>query len=209
MSNKLKLLRERATRPRRTVAVLLDGEVREQIEAVEDELDRLDPSAKPDRRLNSKSDTARRKELEAELVRLREAAQDATLILVVEALPKTAFRALLAQHPPRKGEDGKVLPVDTVLGANVETLALPLARASVVGYRETDDAASPVLPVDPETLTWLFGSTAVGPLASDIEPFCTERQIGRIGAAAVTLNIGDDAVPLPRRRSATQTSDAE
>lgn len=206
MSNKLKLLRERATRPRRTVAVLLDGEVREQIEAVEDELDRLDAEPEEtDRRLNSRpKQAARRDELDAELARLREAAADATLILVVEALPKTAFRALLAQHPPRKGEDGKPLPVDVVLGANTESLGLPLARASVAGYRETDDAATPVLSVDPETLTWLFGSPD-----GETEPFLTERQVGRIGATAVALNIGDDAVPLPRRRSATPTLDAE
>ena len=54
MSNRLKLIREKATRPRRTVPIVTDGEVREQIEAVEHELDRLEAASASGKRLNSK-----------------------------------------------------------------------------------------------------------------------------------------------------------
>lgn len=198
MSNRLKLLREKAVRPRKTVAVQTDGEVREQIEAVEDALDGLGDSG--DRRLSSKS---RRAELEEELARLRTSAEETTVILVLEAMHRTAFRALLGQHPART-EDGKVVPADAYLRANMETLALPLVRACIVGYKESDDASAPVLPLDdPGFLDWLLGYTDGD---TEVPPFATERQVDQLGTAALMLCAGDDAVPLPRRRSPTTTS---
>ncbi len=218
MSNRLKLLRERATRPRQTVPILLDGAIREQIEAVEDELDRLDEAEKTaDRRLSTRSNSARRKELVADLDRLRAEAEESTLFLVLEGLQRTAFRALRAQHPPRI-EDGKVLLQDRIVGANAETLAAPLVRACAIGYREKPEADSPVLDFPPDgtpgevTLGWLFGHNmpAVGDEpARVVEPWCTERQIDQASGVAIMLCAGDDAVPLPRRRSATEMSAGE
>lgn len=195
MSNRLKLLREKATRPRRTVALLLDGEVRGQIEAVEDELDRLDDN--PDGLLNSRTGK-RRKELEMELASLRAQAEQATLYVVVEGLQRSNYRALLAQHPPRKDEDGKIVRAD-VLGANSDTFQVPLARACIVGYQDSPDAAAPVEPIDAETVDWLLGT-------EDTEPFLTDRQIEVLASAALTVCRGDEAVPLPRTRSANQPS---
>lgn len=224
MSNRLKLLREHATRPRRTVPILLDGEVREQIEAVEDELDRLDEAPKTnDRRMSSKSDDGRRKELEAERDRLRASAEGSTFFAVMQGLQRTAYRALLAQHPVRVDKDGKVLVGDRLVGANAETVAIPLARACIIGHRERPDADAEMLPLDvgewdgreytPSLVEHLLGYRVTHPiiegLTAEADPFATERQIDLLSATALTLCTGDDAVPLPRRRSETGTSTAE
>jgi hypothetical protein len=211
---RLMRMRKAATRPRRTVAVHLDGEVREQIEAVEVELDRLDAPT-DDQRQNSRSTAAKRRDLEGELERLHEAATDMTLFAVLEGMHRTAFRALLGAHPPRKGDDGQVVPSDRFIGANMETLALPLARACLVGYKERPDADAPVLPIDDETVNWLLGFTEMvhDETTGDTRPvehppFATERQIDSLAAAALRLCAGDDAVPLSRRRSPTTPNSA-
>lgn len=200
MSNRLKLLRERATRPRRTVPVLLDGEVREQIEAVEDALDRLDAAEQGQKRLNTRTNAAERAKLLAELEHLHESAIESTLFLVVEGLPGSAYEALTAQHPPRSDGEGKRLLSD-LGGVNATTFRRPVIRACVVGHRERPETDAPVLPVDDETLDWLLGT-------DEAPGFATDRQIQLMAEAAIGVNRGDDAVPLPRRRSTTTPSDA-
>lgn len=196
MSNRLKLLREKATRPRRTVPVLLDGEVREQIEAVEDELDRLDSApASNDRRLSTKTNDAEREQLVADLDALYESAEQSTLYVVLEAMQRTPYRALIAAHPARLDAEGKPLPADR-FGWNSETLAEPLVRACIVGYRERPEVDAEVLPMPAEDVDKLMA-------------FVTERQLDALAAAALRLCAGDDAVPLRRKRSATPTSDGE
>ena len=213
MSNRLKLIREKATRPRRTVPILTDGEVREQIEAVEHELDRLDAEkANSGRRLNTKTAVSPQAvELTAELDRLFAAAAESTLYLVLEGMQHSVYLALVAQHPPRNGEDGKVLPVDAALGVNGDTFGVPLVRACIVGYRETEDGET--LPIDQETVDWLLGTTATGTDAvtgervTVVSPgFATNRQMETLLEVAFALNRKDDAAPLRRRRSPTATS---
>jgi hypothetical protein len=204
------------------VPILLDGTVREQIEAVEDELDRLDDEPEPadnDLRLGSKpKPNTRRKELDADLAQLRATAEESTLYVVLEGMQRTAFRALLAQHPPRKDADGKMNPHDRLIGANMDTIAAPLVRACTVGYRERPEADAPVLDFPPDgtpdqvTAGWLFGRNVLdlttGEVLEEVPPFCTEKQIDMAAGVAIALCVGDDAVPLPRRRSAPQMSDA-
>jgi len=200
VSDRLAHMRANATRKRQTVAVLLDGEVVGQIEAVEDELDRLDEPTKGDRRLSTKSNAGRRQELVDELEKLLEAAADMTLHLVFEGKPGTEYQTLVGQHKPRKGDDGKIIPADFG-GVNAETFSRPVIMMCAIGYRERPEADAPVLPLDAVTLPWLLGT--------DDEPgFATDRQIQVMAQAAIDVNRKDDAVPLPRRRSATGTSDA-
>lgn len=222
MSNKLKLLREKHVRHRQTVGVQMDGEVRAQIEAVEDELDRLDSAPEADRRQNTKGPGARRKELETQLADLRASAEETTFVAVLEGMQRTAFRALVGQFPPRKGDDGKVLMADRFLGADAVAVAIPLIKACVIGYKESDDAAAETLPLDRSTLDehgrvvepgfvdWLLGHVKTGPdgEAQEVPPAATERQVDQLSAVALTLCLGDDAAPLPRRRS-PQTTRAE
>lgn len=218
MSNRPNL-RKNAKRPSRTVPILLDGEVREQIEAVENELDRLDraPAVK-DRRMSTKSDDAQREKLIAELDHLYASAEESTIYVALEALQRTAYRALVDNHPPRKDEAGKVHPADA-FGANMETLPIPLVRACIVGRKASDDVAdTKVEPFPPDlvhgvtgalepntddvTLGWLLGFTYKDASGVDVtvDPFLTDRQVEKLYSAAFSLNRGDDAVPLRRPR---------
>ena len=176
--------RERARRRRQTVDIQLDGEVREQIEAVEGELDRLAGLPVKDRRLGGKT---QEKALYEDLVRLRESAEDTTLYLVLEGMQRTAYRALIAAHPA----EGKAF--------DPETLTPALVKACIVGYRERNDAALPVL------TEWPFA----GYVAWLVDEHVSPGQLDKLSLAAMELCRGDDAVPLPRKRSATPDSDAE
>lgn len=186
-------------RPQRTISVVLDGEVREQIEAVEDELDRLENAPPPtDRRLSTKSNTARQKELEAELDRLGEVAAEATVHLVLEGLSDTVWLALKKQHPPLpvEGEKPKATNEYALLaGFNIDTIRRPLIKACVIGQRDRPDADAPITPVEPVELDELLD-------------FINTRQMKDLSDAAYFLCERDDAAPLSRRRSPTSTSDA-
>lgn len=199
MSNRLKLLRERATRPRRTVPVVTNGELREQIEAVEDALDGLDEAPVADRRLSTKTATSQRDGLLADLDALRTAAEDSTVYLVMQGLSDTAWLALKQQHPPLAQPDEKPRTTDAyaiTARFNIDTIRRPLVKACLVGHRERPDADAEVLPLESEFIDWLLD-------------FVNHKQITELADAAYQLCAEDDAVPLPRRRSATRTSDAE
>ena len=197
-------LKARASRPRRTVPIVCNGDLAEQIQSLTDELVGLDRPAN-DRRLSSKSNAAKVTDLEAQLDELYERAAGDTLLIVVEGLPGTDWRALLAQHPPRLDGDGKSLPGwDTTHRVNRESLEEPLIRAAVIGQRSTVD--SPDVEALPDgTLDWLLGRTE--PPAQ--EAFATIEQRESLFLAAWNAGRGDDAVPLRRRRSTTPTSDGE
>lgn len=180
--------RANATRLRETVPILLDGELRGRVETLEQELDDLDAvaagralAAGADRRLGSRAAAAdpQRAELLDALAELRVAAEAKTLEVVVQALPTTEYRALLAEHPPRVDADGKVIAEDR-LGANEDTIRAAIVRACCVNLK-------------PDDLEWLIG-------------FVSDRQMDRLAVAAYLVNRGDDAIPLPRTRSATTTS---
>lgn len=196
MSNRIKLLRDSATRPRRVVALLLDGEIRGKIEAVEDALARLDQAEEKDGRLNSAA-KRERAALEADLADLRARAADKTIHLVVEGMQRTAYRALVSQHPPRV-ENGKVIPSD-LQGVNIDTVQVPLIRACIVGDLENPDLESEVSPIDTDLVDWLVGS-------ADRDGFLTDRQIEILYMASLVVCRGDEQVPLPRTRSATRSS---
>lgn len=191
---RLAQLRAAATRPRRTVPILLDGDVRGRVEVLEVELDDIDAraaGAEMDRRLASRKrvDDPRRVEALAELDQLHAAAADSTLHVVVEGLASTVYRALLAEHPPRTGPDGKIHPDDRI-GANEDTLRPALVRACVVGQLVDEE----LQPLDVDTVEWLID-------------WASDAQMDRLSVAAYAVNRGDDAIPLPRTRSATLTSE--
>jgi hypothetical protein len=85
-------------------------------------------------------------ELEAEIERLLQMMQAATITLVVKALPRAEFRAICDRHPQRKDADGKLThPTRDYLGVDFDGFADEIIRASLI---------SPVL--DPETLAILL-----------------------------------------------------
>jgi hypothetical protein len=184
-------LQARATRPRRTVPVVCNGELAQKIAALQDDLAELDRRQVADRRLGSKSDTARAAALNAELDALYAQAEADTLLVVVEGMDGIAWRALLAQYPPRKLAEGEEPASGFDRLCDRPAFEEPLIRASVIGHRATLDGE--ILPLPDDTLDWLIG-------------FVTVEQRDTLFVAAWACNRVDDAVPLRRRPSTTMPS---
>jgi hypothetical protein len=195
MGSKLKLLRE-AVRPRDMVPILLNGEIRYQIEAAERELGRLGTSQGADKRMGNKAEAAERKALEDRIERLYEQAAEHTMWVVLEGMQRTPYRALVALHPPRKDEDGSVIPLDARMGVNSDTFMPALASATIIGYRDEPDPQAEIHPMSDEDIEQLI-------------EWCTEGQLDALTAVALKLSARDDAGPLWRRRSETRNSGAE
>jgi hypothetical protein len=56
----------------------------------------------------------------------------------LRALPRVQWRALCAEHPPRKAEDGSVVDTDRI-GVNADTFYDAIIRACLVDPELTDD----------------------------------------------------------------------
>jgi hypothetical protein len=191
--DQLAKLQAGATRPRRTVPIVLDGELRQRVEELVFELDQLQPAGdetpEPDVRLASRAKTKakpnpRVAELQAELDALSVEVESKTMHVVVEGQPGTPFVAFRAAHPPREGNRA-----DSAWAINVESSQEPLLRLTIVGHRDGET----IHPVD---VDWLLN-------------WATEWQLSVLQIAALSVCRGDDAVPLPRRRSTTETSVGE
>lgn len=186
-------LQARASRPRRTVPVVCDGDLAQRIDALQDDLAALDRAQFADRRLGTRSNAAQVTELEAQLDALYEQAEADTLLVVLEGMEGTAWRALKAQYPPRKPAEGEEPPTGYDALCDREAMEEPLIRACVIGQRATPDLSSPVEELPDGTLDWLFG-------------FMTVEQRESLFVTAWAVCRGDDAVPLRRRRSTTPAS---
>lgn len=181
----LAALQASATRPRRTVPVVLDGEIRSAVEELLLLLEKT-PKEDPDRRLGSGPSAY--VQLVAEIDALTEQAADKTLQVVIEGLPGTEFAAFKAQHPKRDGNRA-----DGLWHHNTEAGRAPLIQLTAIGYRDTLDQ---VHSWAPGQLDWLIG-------------WATESQLDSLYLAALACCAGDDAVPLRPQPSTTQTSAAE
>lgn len=186
--------RANAKRPRRTVPVVLDGDLRERIEKVEAEISAsTEVPETNDKRMASRSRKVDTSAAQASLDALRADAAGVTLHVVLEALPRTPYRQLVDQHPQRKDADGKPHP-DDGLGLNYETFPPALVKACVIGHKPDPDGET-VEPLDAEYVAWL------------VDEFATDRQVQNLSNAAFDANRGHDAVPLPQLPSVTRTSE--
>lgn len=185
-------LKARASRPRRTVPVVCNGDLAQKIAALQDDLAELDRQAAGDRRLGSRSGDAREANINAELDALYEQAEADTVLVVMEGMEGIAWRALLAQYPPRKPAEGEDKPTGFDSVCDREAMEEPLIRASIIGHKATVDDDG-ILPLDDDTVDWLIG-------------FVNAEQRDTLFIAAWTCNRVDDAVPLRRRPSTTRTS---
>lgn len=85
-------------------------------------------------------------EIDAEIAALAAQMQAATVTLVLQALPRPKFRAIVDRHPPRKDDDGKLINSGLdYIGVSFDAFFSDAIPASLV---------SPVL--DEETLTILL-----------------------------------------------------
>jgi hypothetical protein len=106
-----------------------------------------------------------------EMTALEEEMRAATVSFTLRALSRPRFRALLAEHPPRKDDDGQVLAADW-MGVNTATFYGVLIRRATI---------EPVL--DEETWTLL------------LEEKLTDRQYD--GLAEAAWDLCRDKVDLP------------
>lgn len=187
-----------AKRQRRVVPLILDGDLRREAERVEALLAEKPEPNPNDRRMSSKGKTTvPNPEAVAQLTDLRERTAAATLHVVIESLPGTEWRKLMAAHPPRRDGDGKINPYD-LMGFNEETARRPMVRACVIGHKP-DPEGERVEQIDAGVLDWLIGTDETPEFVSDL-------QMDKLVAAVMNANRGDDAVPLPQLPSTTTTS---
>jgi len=188
----LQALMDRATRPRRTVPIVLNGDLRQRIEELLVEQEQLQTEsagtlAEPDRRLATRPSAplpARLAELDAELDLLYDEAEQVTLHVVVEGLAGTPWQAFKAQYPPRDG-----IKADTLWQFNTAEGREPLIRATAIGHRSGET----LVDWAEGQLDWLVG-------------WVSDWQADKLFLAAVSTCRGDDAVPLRQPRSTTPSS---
>lgn len=135
MSNakKPKALKDRlaAAKPaERSVDVCLRGDLRGEWDALERELKRLRKAVSN----RSMVEQAREAEIAAEMDALEKAMAGEMLTLTFRALPRSDWRKLVDQHPPREGHDG-----DRVMGANFQALMEEVAPMCAVAPELDED----------------------------------------------------------------------
>lgn len=123
-----------AKRPERTVRLCLRGDLQVAWDEAKATFDRLSEEGLAGRLTDG---SARRKAAEA-MAAIEEQMRGATVEFRLRALPRQQWRALMAEHPFRTGEDGKVLPADA-MGVNSETFFDALIRVCVVNPELSDD----------------------------------------------------------------------
>jgi hypothetical protein len=155
-----------AKRPERTVQVFLAGDQVAEFE----ELDRQREAAQ--RQGTESLDAGPAVVLAQRMKELRTRMADSAVTIRLRALSRLAYDKLLAEHPPRRGDDGEVLPSD-LSGFNSATFYEPLIRACWV---------EPVL--DPEVLTQL------------LDEVLSNRQFDEVAMTALVVNRGTVDVPF-------------
>lgn len=170
----LKTLLTEARLPERTVPICLRGDLVAELEEIERQLE--DVNRRP---ADSLAGTG-----SGELIDRIEALQDemraSTVTFRLRALPKPQWRALLAEHPPRRDAQDNPLQDDAAAGVNLDTFFDAIIRACLVDP-----------PVDDEMWALMAGEN--GRL--------TDRQLGRLSDAAWEVNRGDVNVPFSRAAS--------
>ncbi len=165
----------------RTVEICLRGDLVGEIERLDREL--VGASKAPS---SGMEDGANLREIAERIEALREemAADDNSHTFVLRALPGPKYRALKAEHPPRLDDDGRVDDRDRILGANIDTLAEPLVRASIV---------DPVL----DDATW-----------EQVNNQLTDGQFDQLVLTALSVNGGGVSIPFSRAASLVMRSTA-
>lgn len=128
--------------PERTVPIVLRGDLAAEHERITRELEQA-KARKADSLAGSGTG-----ELEEQLHRVEDEMRDSVVEFRLRALPRAkrpgdnrpSWRELKEQHPPRE-KDGMMLTEDRVAGGmNIETVAEPLVRVSIVEPGDITDA---------------------------------------------------------------------
>lgn len=168
----------RAKRPERTVELFLGDERVAEYEELERQRGRA--AGQADDSLDGGPVAA----IDDRLERLREEMADSLMVVRLRGLGRLEYAKLLGEHPPRRGEDGEVIPADR-LGYNQETYWPALVRASWV---------EPAL--EPADLDYL------------LDELMTVGQFDQVSQVALLVNRGRVDVPFLRAASTPRTSSA-
>jgi hypothetical protein len=152
--------------PERTVDVCLRGDLRTEFEALERELEQAQQRAADSLAGPGTDDLVAR--IEAVQAEMREH----TYRFVLRAMPKPAWRGLIADHPPRRDPDGTIVDEDRIMEINVGTFWDDLIRRSIIDPVLDDDA-------------W-----------TQLQDALTDYQFSELGAAAWGLNRSEVDVPF-------------
>lgn len=156
--------------PERTVEICLRGDLVAEHELAERELEQVQKAVSDSLAGNGASAIAGRiEELEAQM---REHTYDFRL----RALPRPAWRALIAEHPPRRGDDNEIVLADR-MGVNAETFFEAMIRKAVIDPVLTDEQFAQLLDA------------------------LTDRQFGDLSDVAWGLNRHEVDVPFSRAAS--------
>lgn len=159
--------------PERTVPVCLQLDLQDEFEQAERELQTAVQRPRDSLAAGAPAELSQRvKALEEEM-------RAHTYDFRLRALPRPAWKALLADHPPRKAEDGSVDERDKYIGVNVDTFFVSLIRASVVEPAELDDDDWSLL----------------------LDEKLTDRQFDQLSDAAWSLNRRDVDIPFSHAAS--------
>lgn len=179
-----------AQRIQRSVRVCLRGDLVAEWEAADREL----TQARTEQRGGDSKESAGIGELVEKVRALEAQMNEHADEWVLRAMPRHKFRALVAAHPPRIGEDGEPVERDRILGLNREAFFPELIRASVI-TPELDD----------EDWAWLLGDEEAGE-----DGVLTDRQFMDLEDTAWFLNRGEVDVPFSHAASlATRDSAGE
>lgn len=181
MTTNIKDLLRAAKLPERSVPVCLQADLVAEHEAAERELGKA--RDRPGKRLDSGD---RVRELSERIAALEEQMAEHTIEFRLRALPRPSWKSLLAQHSPRKADDGSVDERDRYIGVNVETFFDALVRVCVVEPEMDED-------------DWRLL----------LDEKLTDRQFDELSDAAWGLNRRDVDVPFSRAASKTLTSEPE
>jgi hypothetical protein len=188
MGKDIKALIKGSKLPTRSVPICLRGDLVAEHERLSRELD--DAVKNRGRKLSDGGDARR---LAERIRQLELAMAEATVDFELRSLGRR-WKRFLAEHPPRRAEDGTVDERDKAIGVNVETFFTDLIRASVV---------SPVL--DEEDWAALLGD----PDDPDAEGGLSDAQVDELGSAAWALNRGGVDVPFSHAASRILSSEPE
>ncbi len=164
--------------PERTVEICLRGDLAADHEAAERELEQAQRA--PADSLAGTGTGAIADRIEAIETQMREH----TYPFRLRALARPAWRSLLATHPPRRDEAGKILDEDSGIELNVDTFYTDLIRRCLIDPELDDDDWARLM----DTLT--------------------DRQYGDLASAAWLLNRGEVDVPFSHAASRTRRASA-
>lgn len=168
-----------AALPETVVPVCLRGDLAADHEVLERELEQAQKQATDSLAGNGAAEIAER------IRGLEEQMREHTYDFRLRALPRRAWRDLVAAHPPRRGDDNEIVDADR-MGVNGETFFDAMIRACLVDPELADEE-------------WAALNEAL-----------TDRQYDSISDAAWALNRREIDVPFSRAASRMrERSDAE